>query len=386
MSPEQAGVIAQALQAASLNEEAAQAVASALHRGLARSDAPSGSQSASTTERKAGEAGQSVSGAKGSQTSGLDKDKDADGEDTDGSEEVSDSEDTEEADIEREKQREEKKGKKAKKAEEKAGRKRKEKDSERDKARHKHTKGTKKLSGLAAIRAALDTLPDLLDDDEQSDTEEDSDSDTEAEADTHKQRARRSEGPSFASILATHKVVLPKYLRGLDRKQWMAPAQIEQVRSFGQTWVQFAAARDWERERNRRECHAIAMTIESILANQTALALEILTRRYEGVREADETGDWDFANVIGLASDLSSSLPAEKLEAIRKQVREDKKKDAAGAAARAKGGKKTKAKQRWAEGQAAAAGAQAAQPTSSAQPQSRQAGGSTRNPGGRPAA
>lgn len=378
----QADIVVKALSSASLDEKSAQSVAAALQRGLA---AGAGSKSAAQNQGTRTHADDDKDGGGSSSTvKQKQTQKDARGEDTDRDDtesEGSDSDSETGSEDERKDERDERKRHKHER-----GRKHRKSSRSAKSSGHKHSRVS---GGLAELRDAMGKLSDKGSDGDGSDTEG-SDGSRSSQSDRDEHRGRVSEGPSFASILAKHKVTLPRYLRGLDRKRWHAPGQVEKVASFGQSWLQFAASRDWEKDRNRRECHTIAMVIEALLARNIPLALEILTRRFEGVREADETGDWVFANLIGLTSDLTSSLPAEQLEAYRKKVRENRKQEAADSAARktSGGGKKKKGKKAWAEGQATAAGQVAAQQTTAAQQPTKHqaAGGATRQQGGRPAA
>ena len=326
----QADIIAKALQASTVDATTAQAVATALARGLAVDTVPAGAKPhtheqgerkkrvAERDETEATEEAHAHNRQHG-QRQDADKDKDAD-KDGDSSEseddgEVSDQDSALVDKLKRELEEEKEKNRRMKDRE---------KHSRRS-GGSKHSSEESKAAGLKALRAALGVKGS---DTENESEPEDSDG-TDSDKDEARSRTHTASGPSFAAILAKTKVKLPRVLRGLNRKLWMAPGQVEKVLSFGQTWLQFTSARDWDKQRNMRECLTIAMTIEALLVGNVALAIEIQTRRFEGVREADETGSWAFANIIGLAADKSSTLPADQLEDIREKVRKQAKKEAA---------------------------------------------------------
>ena len=80
-----------------------------------------------------------------------------------------------------------------------------------------------------------------------------------------------------------------------------APAIIQDVGKAGfQAWMRTEAPKEeWTKLRNRNECEVLAQALDAlVLDHDSQAAIEILARRFVGVKHADKSGNWHFADVL----------------------------------------------------------------------------------------
>jgi hypothetical protein len=81
----------------------------------------------------------------------------------------------------------------------------------------------------------------------------------------------------------------------------LAPSIIQDVGKAGfQAWLRAEAPKEeWKKIRNRNECELLAQALDAlVLDNDADAAIEILARRFVGVKHADQSGNWHFADVL----------------------------------------------------------------------------------------
>jgi hypothetical protein len=81
----------------------------------------------------------------------------------------------------------------------------------------------------------------------------------------------------------------------------LAPDIITDVGPSGfREWLRVEAPADgWTNKRNLYECEALAEALDELVFKGDAdAATEILVRRFVGVRNADRSGNWNFAQVL----------------------------------------------------------------------------------------
>lgn len=96
--------------------------------------------------------------------------------------------------------------------------------------------------------------------------------------------------PTVSSTVKEHPLYAP-----------MAPSIIQDVGRDGfQTWMRTQASKEeWNKLRNRNECEVLAQVLDALVLDQdTEAAIEILVRRFVGVKHADLSGNWHFADVL----------------------------------------------------------------------------------------
>ena len=60
-----------------------------------------------------------------------------------------------------------------------------------------------------------------------------------------------------------------------------------------------APKEEWTKLRNRNECEVLAQVLDAlVLDHDSTAAIEILARRFVGVKHADKSGNWHFADVL----------------------------------------------------------------------------------------
>ena len=81
----------------------------------------------------------------------------------------------------------------------------------------------------------------------------------------------------------------------------LAPSIIQDVGKAGfQAWMRAEAPKEeWTKLRNRNECEVLAQALDALVVDRDSeAAIEILARRFVGVKHADKSGNWHFADVL----------------------------------------------------------------------------------------
>jgi hypothetical protein len=81
----------------------------------------------------------------------------------------------------------------------------------------------------------------------------------------------------------------------------LAPSIIQDVGKQGfQAWMRSEAPKEeWNKLRNRNECEVLAQVLDALVLDRDSdSAIEILVRRFVGVKHADHSGNWNFADVL----------------------------------------------------------------------------------------
>jgi hypothetical protein len=108
-----------------------------------------------------------------------------------------------------------------------------------------------------------------------------------------------------------------------DRDEFLTNTILEHSKFNVEGW---AERRDWNQERNQRECLALAKAIDRLvkdhnLHKKDSVGLEMLVRRFVGVEAADRSdGCWSLCNALEYNNRQESLLPPEVLDAAMKRA------------------------------------------------------------------
>jgi hypothetical protein len=106
--------------------------------------------------------------------------------------------------------------------------------------------------------------------------------------------------------------------------QRLAPQIIEDVGPAGfKEWMRTEApAGEWSNNRNLRECEVLADALDALVLRKDAdLATEILARRFVGVRNADVSGNWNFATVLAKNMSKRTLLRPQVMSAVLREAK-----------------------------------------------------------------
>jgi hypothetical protein len=106
--------------------------------------------------------------------------------------------------------------------------------------------------------------------------------------------------------------------------QKLAPQIIEDVGSAGfKEWLRTEAPTDqWTNKRNLHECEVLAEALDAlVLKGDSDLAIEILARRFVGVRNADVSGNWNFASVLAKNMSRRTLLRPQVMSAVLREAK-----------------------------------------------------------------
>jgi len=117
----------------------------------------------------------------------------------------------------------------------------------------------------------------------------DQDSDSDEDLDMDQPNAPAAQ-PTVSQTVREHPLFVP-----------LAPSIIQDVGKAGfQAWMRAEAPKEeWTKLRNRNECEVLAQVLDAlVLDHDSTAAIEILARRFVGVKHADKSGNWHFADVL----------------------------------------------------------------------------------------
>ena len=123
--------------------------------------------------------------------------------------------------------------------------------------------------------------------------------------------------PSSASVSSTTPPSHPLF-------QKLAPQIIEDVGSAGfKEWLRTEAPTDqWTNKRNLHECEVLAEALDAlVLKKDSDAAIEILARRFVGVRNADVSGNWNFASVLAKNMSRRTLLRPQVMSAVLREAK-----------------------------------------------------------------
>ena len=126
-------------------------------------------------------------------------------------------------------------------------------------------------------------------------------------------------GTSSASASASSLAPAPHPLH-----QRLAPQVIEDVGPAGfKEWLRSEAPADgWQNKRNLYECEVLAEALDAlVLKDDPAAAVEVLVRRFVGVRNADKSGNWNFASVLASSAPRRTLLRPSVLSAVLREAK-----------------------------------------------------------------
>jgi hypothetical protein len=104
----------------------------------------------------------------------------------------------------------------------------------------------------------------------------------------------------------------------------LAPEIIEDVGPGGfREWLRAEAPADsWKNARNQHECEVLADVLdELVLRNDTTAAIELLVRRFVGIRQADRSGNWNFAQVLSKGNPRRTLLRPSVMSAVLREAK-----------------------------------------------------------------
>ena len=104
----------------------------------------------------------------------------------------------------------------------------------------------------------------------------------------------------------------------------LAPDVIADVGSAGfREWLRAEAPVDtWTNKRNLHECELLADALDALVIKQDAdAAIEILVRRFVGVRNADISGNWNFAQALSKNMSRRTLLRPSVMSAVLREAK-----------------------------------------------------------------
>ena len=104
----------------------------------------------------------------------------------------------------------------------------------------------------------------------------------------------------------------------------LAPEIIEDVGPGGfREWLRAEAPADsWRNARNQHECEILADVLdELVLRHDPDAAVELLVRRFVGIRQADRSGNWNFAQVLAKGNPRRTLLRPTVLSAVLREAK-----------------------------------------------------------------
>jgi hypothetical protein len=106
--------------------------------------------------------------------------------------------------------------------------------------------------------------------------------------------------------------------------QRLAPDVIADVGQAGfAEWLRTQAPQaSWNNSRNLKECEVLAEALDALLLrDDRELAIEVLVRRFVGVRNSDKSGNWNFASVLSQHMSNRTLLRPHVMSAVLREAK-----------------------------------------------------------------
>ena len=106
--------------------------------------------------------------------------------------------------------------------------------------------------------------------------------------------------------------------------QRLAPDVIADVGSAGfAEWLRTRAPQaTWNNSRNLKECEVLAEALDAlVLHKDSEHAIEVLVRRFVGVRNSDKSGNWNFASVLSQHMSNRTLLRPHVMSAVLREAK-----------------------------------------------------------------